>query len=63
MAKVYALRETVRRHIFHPLTKGRFDGAGVATWPLDRFTRNRLRDGDISLSPPEAEEEGEDGSF
>ena len=52
MPKVYALKENVRRFIYHPVGRIRFDENGVADWPLDGFTVHRLRDGDIALRPP-----------
>jgi hypothetical protein len=52
MAKVYALKENVRKFIFHPLGRIKFDKDGVADWPMDQFTRARIRDGDVALKPP-----------
>jgi hypothetical protein len=52
--KVFALKENVRKFIFHPLTRAKFDADGIAEWPMDQFTVSRIRDGDISLKPPEA---------
>jgi len=47
--KVYAKNENIRKYIWHPTGKLRFNDAGEATWPDDQFTRRRLRDGDITL--------------
>jgi hypothetical protein len=52
MPKVYALKDNVKKHIFHPSNKIRFDENGVADWPLDQFTTRRIRDGDVSLEAP-----------
>jgi len=30
----------------------RFDANGIADWPNDEFTLQRLRDSDITLEPP-----------
>jgi hypothetical protein len=59
VAKVFALKDNVRKFIFHPLTRARFDENGVADWPLDGFTIRRDRDRDISLKPPEAKNNGD----
>jgi hypothetical protein len=50
--RVFALKENVRKFIFHPRTRARFNDAGEAVWPLDQFTVRRIRDGDVSLTPP-----------
>jgi hypothetical protein len=65
--KVFALKENVRKCIIHPLTRARFDAAGEADWPMDQFTRARIRDGDIALSANETANEtppaeGEEGA-
>ena len=52
MPKVYALKDNVKKFIFHPSGKIRFDENGVADWPLDQFTQRRIKDGDVSLTPP-----------
>jgi hypothetical protein len=57
MAKIFALKPNVKRHIFHPLTRARFNDEGVADWPLDGFTVHRIRDGDVSLRPPGEQDE------
>jgi hypothetical protein len=52
MAKVYALKDNVKKYIFHPSNRVKFDEDGEADWPLDQFTIRRVRDGDISMEPP-----------
>jgi hypothetical protein len=52
MAKVRALKENVRKFIFHPSGRIKFDENGLADWPLDSFTVHRIRDGDVALEPP-----------
>ena len=59
MPKVYALKDSVKRNIFHPVGRFRFDDNGVADWPIDQFTRRRIRDRDVSLEPPPAKAEGQ----
>jgi hypothetical protein len=57
--KVYALKENLRKFIYHPLGRIRFDENGVADWPRDQFTIRRWRDGDVSLRPPEEAKESD----
>jgi len=47
--KVFALKPNVKKFIFHPLGRIRFNDAGEADWPMDPFTYRRIKDGDISL--------------
>jgi hypothetical protein len=54
--KVYSLKPNVTKAIFHPTGRIRFDANGVADWPDDQFTRRRVRDGDISVRPPEKQQ-------
>ena len=54
--KVYALKDNVKKFIRHMPTGYRFDENGVSDWPDDQFTRRRIRDGDISLEPPQKRE-------
>jgi hypothetical protein len=53
--KVYAKSAPMLRHSrrrWHP--KGTaFDSNGMADWPNDSFTQRRIRDGDITLQPPQ----------
>jgi hypothetical protein len=55
MPKVYALHAKARK-LWHPNGNFRFDDNGESNWPLDQFTKRRIRDGDISLKPPEKRE-------
>jgi hypothetical protein len=52
MAKVYALKEHVKRDMFYPIGRIKFNDDGESDWPLDQFTQRRIRDGDISFDPP-----------
>jgi len=49
--KVYTTKDNVKKYIYHPIGRQRFDANGMADWPDDQFTRRRLRDGDITLEP------------
>jgi hypothetical protein len=50
--KVTPKDDTIRRVLKHPRGGG-FPKEGPATWPDDRFTFRRLRDGDITVSDGE----------
>jgi hypothetical protein len=52
MPRVYALKDNVKKHIFHPSGRIKFNEAGEADWPLDQFTQRRIKDGDVSLTAP-----------
>jgi hypothetical protein len=43
--------EKYRDVLFHPSTGQRFRAEGGASWPNDRFTQRRLRDGSVRLEP------------
>jgi hypothetical protein len=43
--------EKYRAVLFHPSTGQRFREEGGASWPNDRFTQRRLRDGSVRLEP------------
>jgi hypothetical protein len=45
--------ENIRKYIKHGVTKVGFQKEGSAEWPLDAFTRNRLRDGDVTIEVAE----------
>lgn len=45
--KVVPRDDTMRRKLVHPSGVG-FRSTGGATWPLDRFTRQRLKEGAIN---------------
>jgi len=51
--RVLPKNEQIRKTLFHPLNgKGtiiRFPKEGSVEWPMDNFTRRRLRDGDITI--------------
>jgi hypothetical protein len=39
----------IAKFIFHPSGRRTFDKNGYAEWPNDSFTRNRVRDGDVTI--------------
>jgi hypothetical protein len=41
---VHLLKESVKKGLKHPFTRSGFDAEGNARWPLDGFTRRRIRD-------------------
>jgi len=41
--------DLIRKHIFHPRTGARFPAEGSVEWPLDQFTKRRIRDGDVTI--------------
>ena len=43
----------VRKYIKHLPSKRGFPAEGPALWPNDNFTARRLRDGSVTLAPPE----------
>jgi len=57
MPRVYALKENIQKHIFHPSNRVKFNSSGWAEWPMDQFTQRRIRDGDVSLEAPKKEGE------
>jgi hypothetical protein len=42
--------ETIRKLLRHPLRGRGFPTTGSVEWPLDTFTRRRIRDGDVTLA-------------
>ena len=42
--------ESIRKLIRHPLRGRGFPSTGSVEWPLDTFTRRRIRDGDVTLA-------------
>lgn len=50
--------DVIRRDIRHGVTGVRFPKEGGSVeWPLDQFTKRRLRDGDVKLESAEAQQE------
>jgi hypothetical protein len=41
--------ESIRKLLRHPLRGRGFPSTGSVEWPLDTFTRRRIRDGDVTI--------------
>ena len=57
----------IRKLLRHPLRGRGFPTTGSVEWPLDTFTRRRLRDGDVTIEskpvqPPQPLEQASDQS-
>jgi hypothetical protein len=48
--------DIIRRDIVHGVTRVRFPKEGSVEWPLDQFTKRRLREGVVTLEGKEAQE-------
>lgn len=55
--KVKARDDVIAKSIKHP-SGVKFGADGTAHWPDDRFTKRRIRDGDITAVDDEAPEQG-----
>jgi len=55
MPKVLPKDDAMRKLLKHPIG-GAFPEEGPANWPDDQFTTRRLRDGDVTLAEPKAEQ-------
>jgi hypothetical protein len=49
VVRVLPTSDAVRKFIKHGVTKVGFLAEGSAEWPFDQFTRNRIRDGDVTI--------------
>jgi hypothetical protein len=47
--RVVPKNDAFRKALFHPRTRMRFPAQGSAEWPLDQFTKRRIRDGDVTI--------------
>src|SRR5262245_15968087 len=50
--------DRIRKYIKHAITKVGFPKEGSCEWPNDQFTRNRLREGIITIEEKEEPQEG-----
>ena len=48
--RVNPRNDNMRKLLRHPLRGRGFPSTGSVEWPLDTFTRRRLRDGDVTLA-------------
>jgi len=53
--RVVPANEQLRKNLKHPASGG-FLAEGSTEWPLDQFTKRRLRDGDITVEETAAPE-------
>jgi hypothetical protein len=51
--RVHPRDDVIRRDIQHPLARRKFLAEGSTEWPLDQFTKRRLRDGTVRLESAE----------
>ena len=59
--RVVPVNDTLRKYLKHGITKVGFLAEGSSEWPNDQFTRNRIREGVITIeeAAPKAEAEAE----
>jgi hypothetical protein len=60
MVKVYPKDAEMAKILKHPISKTGFNSDDLAmgvNWPDDSFTARRVRDGDVNVDPPVAEDE------
>jgi hypothetical protein len=57
VVRVLPKNDLIRKYIKHQPTGLRFLKEGSVEWPLDQFTRNRLRDGDVIIEPEKPKED------
>jgi hypothetical protein len=55
MVRVVPKNDAIRKYIKHLPSGIAFPESGAAEWPLDNFTRRRLRDGDVTIEEQKAE--------
>jgi hypothetical protein len=55
VVKVFALKDHVKKNGFANPPQYRLNKDGVGFWPMDQFTKRRIRDGDVSLDEPSKE--------
>jgi len=57
VVRVLPANDMIRKYLKHQPSRIGWLKEGSVEWPLDTFTRNRLRDGDITIEPAKAKEE------
>ena len=57
VVRVLPRNDLIRRYLKHGVTKVGFLASGSAEWPMDQFTRNRIRDGDVTIERAERAEQ------
>lgn len=59
VVRVVPRDDRIRKYIKHAITKVGFPKVGSCEWPNDQFTRNRIREGVISIEPRKEPEQGD----
>jgi hypothetical protein len=54
VVQVMPKNDLIRKYLMHMPSRTKFPASGPATWPLDNFTRKRVRDGDVTVEGGEA---------
>jgi hypothetical protein len=54
VVRVLPTSDLIRKYLKHQPSKVGWLKEGSVEWPWDSFTRNRLRDGDITIEAPKA---------
>jgi len=49
VVQVSPKNELIRKYLMHMPSRIKFPESGPVTWPLDNFTRKRIRDGDVTV--------------
>jgi hypothetical protein len=57
VVRVLPTSDLIRKYLKHQPSKIAWLKEGSVEWPWDSFTRNRLRDGDITIEPPKSKAE------
>lgn len=60
VVRVVPTNERLRKYLKHP-SRGGFLAEGASEWPLDQFTKRRIKEGDITIEEREAEAEAVEG--
>jgi hypothetical protein len=59
VVRVVPRDDRIRKYIRHAITKVGFPKQGSCEWPNDQFTRNRIREGVVSIEPKQDREQAE----
>lgn len=56
VVRVLPTSDLIRKYLKHQPSRIGWLKEGSVEWPLDTFTRNRLRDGDITIEAPQEQQ-------
>jgi hypothetical protein len=59
VVRVLPTSDLIRKYVKHQPSKIGWLKEGSVEWPWDTFTRNRLRDGDITIEPAKPKQVGQ----